>query len=222
VESVQITMAEESGARSRRFYEEVGAVRDVVRTTCFRSSPIWRWNPGRIDSDALRDERIKVFRSIRPLTARASCAASIVAIAMRRRCRDSQVETFAAMELHLDSWRWHGVPFSSGPETLPSQARSDGRAARPPQNVFREPTPPARTIFASSWPGQVSIAAGPCRAAGSRDGGECGRTARLQHGRRRAQAYERLIGDAMVGDATLFARQDGVEAAWRIVDPILS
>jgi glucose-6-phosphate 1-dehydrogenase len=228
VESVQITMAEESGVEGRgRFYEEVGAVRDVVQNHLLQVvANLAMEPPVGIDSDALRDVRIKVFRSIRPLT-----GASLVCGQYRGYrdeagvAADSQVETFAAMELHLDSWRWHGVPFfiRTGKRLPVTGTEVMVELRRPPQNVFREPTPPRANYFRFRLgPGQVSIAAGALsKRPGAAMAGNAVELLVCNTADDEAQAYERLIGDAMVGDATLFARQDGVEAAWRIVDPIL-
>jgi len=228
VESVQITMGEEIGVEGRgAFYEEVGAVRDVVQNHLLQVvANLAMEPPSGIDSEALRDEKVKVFRAIRPLTGR-----SLVRGQYRGYRRepgvaaDSDVETYAAMELHLDSWRWDGVPFFiRAGKRLPATATEVMvELRRPPQNVFREPTPPHTNYFRFGLgPGQVSIAAG---ALSKKPGSAMvGNEVELQVCSQKddeAQAYERLIADAMIGDAALFARQDAVEAAWRIVDPIL-
>ncbi len=228
VSSVQITMAEAFGVEGRgRFYEEVGAVRDVVQNHLLQVvAHLAMEPPVSPDSEALRDEKVKVFRSIRPLT-----GASLVRGQYRGYrdeagvASDSQVETFAAMALHLDSWRWNGVPFfvRAGKRLAVTGTEVMVELQRPPHDVFREPLPPHTNYFRFRLgPGQVSIAAG---ALSKRPGnGFTGDTVELlvcNTTDDEAQAYERLIGDAMLGDPTLFARQDGVEAAWRIVDPIL-
>jgi glucose-6-phosphate 1-dehydrogenase len=228
VESVQITMAEAIGVAGRgRFYEEVGAIRDVVQNHLLQVvANLAMEAPVGTDSEALRDEKVKVFRSIRPLT-----GASLVRGQYRGYreeagvAADSQVETFAAMELHLDSWRWNGVPFfiRAGKRLAVTGTEVMVELRRPPQNVFREPTPPHTNYFRFRLgPGQVSIAAGALsKRPGTAMAGNAVELLVCNTMDDEAQAYERLIGDAMAGDATLFARQDGVEAAWRVVDPIL-
>jgi glucose-6-phosphate 1-dehydrogenase len=178
------------------------------------------------DSEALRDEKVKVFKSIRPLTGR-----SLVRGQYRDYraepgvAKDSTVETFAAMQIHLDSWRWSGVPFFiRAGKRLPITATEVMVALRrPPQNVFGEAIPPnCNYVRFRLGPDQVAIAIG----ARSKKPGTAmtGEEIELHVSNTRddeAGAYERLIGDALNGDATLFAREDGVEECWRIVDPIL-
>ena len=229
VESVQITMAEAFGVEGRgRFYEEVGAVRDVVQNHLLQVvAHLAMEPPVGTDSEALRDEKVKVFRSIRPLS-----GASLVRGQYRGYrgeegvAAGSQVETFAAMELHLDSWRWNGVPFfiRAGKGLAATATEVMVELRRPPQNVFKEALPPHTNYFRFRLgPGQVSIAAGALsKRPGSAMEGDAVELVVCNTADDEAQAYERLIGDAMIGDATLFARQDAVEAAWRIVDPILA
>jgi glucose-6-phosphate 1-dehydrogenase len=228
VESVQITMAEEFGVEGRgAFYEEVGAVRDVVQNHLLQVvANLAMEPPSGIDSEALRDEKVKVFRAIRPLTGRSLVRGQYQGYRQEPGvAADSEVETYAAMELHIDSWRWQGVPFfiRAGKRLRATATEVMVELRRPPQDVFREPTPPHTNYFRFGLgPGQVSIAAGALsKKPGSAMAGEeielhvCSRKDDEAH------AYERLIADAMAGDASLFARQDAVEGAWRIVDPIL-
>ena len=167
-----------------------------------------------------------MFRGIRPLTGRSLVRGQYRGYrAEAGVATDSQVETFAAMQIHLDSWRWEGVPFFiRAGKHLPITATEVLVALRrPPQKVFHETIP-----FQSNYlrfrlgPGQVTIAIG---ARAKKPGANmAGKEIELHFCNVRddeTQAYERLIGDALKGDATLFAREDGVEAAWRIVDPIL-
>jgi glucose-6-phosphate 1-dehydrogenase len=139
---------------------------------------------------------------------------------------DSEVETYAAMQLHLNSWRWQGVPFFiRAGKSLPVTATEVMVILKaPPQQVFDEPVPPQSNYFRFRLgPNQVAIAAGArTKSPGERMAGEevelyvCNSTSEAK------EAYERLIGDAMNGDATLFAREDSVEAAWAICDPIIN
>jgi glucose-6-phosphate 1-dehydrogenase len=228
IESVQITMAERFGVEGRgRFYEEVGAVRDVVQNHLLQVvANLAMEPPVGTDSEALRDEKFKVFKSIRTLT-----GASLVRGQYRGYrdepgvARDSRVETYAAMQIHLDSWRWAGVPFfiRAGKQLPVTATEVLVQLRRPPQDVFRDPLPANSNYFRFRLgPGDVAIAVG---ALAKRPGtAMAGDEVELNVCRTRddeAGAYERLLGDAMHGDATLFARQDSVEQAWRIVDRIL-
>jgi glucose-6-phosphate 1-dehydrogenase len=228
VHSVQITMAERFGVEGRgRFYEEIGALRDVVQNHLLQVvANLAMEPPVGTDSEALRDEKVKVFRSIRTLT-----GASLVRGQYRGYldepdvARDSQVETYAAMRIHLDSWRWSGVPFfiRAGKQLPITATEVLVRLRQPPQQVFSDPLPAnSNYLRFRLGPGEVAIAVG---ALAKRPGATmAGDEVELNVCRTRddeAGAYERLLGDAMHGDATLFARQDGVEQAWRIVDPVL-
>ena len=136
---------------------------------------------------------------------------------------ESEVETYAAMQLHLNSWRWQGVPFFiRAGKCLPVTATEVMVILKaPPQQVFDEPVPPQSNYFRFRLgPDQVAIAAGArTKSPGERMAGEEVELYVCNASREAREAYERLIGDAMGGDATLFAREDSVEAAWAIVDP---
>jgi glucose-6-phosphate 1-dehydrogenase len=225
VESVQVTMAESAGVEGRgRFYEEVGAIRDVVQNHLLQVVGFLAMEPPVTTyHESVRDERVKVFRSIRPLS-----PADLVRGQFRGYraepgvAADSEVETFAAVHLRIDSWRWEGVPFfiRAGKCLATSATEVVATLRRPP--------------LSKVWPGQanylrfglspdVTIAIG-VRVKRPGDGMETEPTElevvrRVMRGS--MDAYERLIGDALDGDATLFARQDAVEAAWAVVQPIL-
>ncbi len=228
VESVQITMAEAFGMEGRgRFYEEVGAVRDVVQNHMLQVVANLAMEPPVGDgSEPLRDEKVKVFRAIRPLSGRSLVRGQYRGYRSEAGVApDSRVETFAAMQIHLDSWRWQGVPFFiRAGKHLPVTATEVVVALRrPPQQVFPE-TIPAQSNYLRFrlGPGQVAIAVGArVKRYGTENVGDEIELYVCNMHDDEMEAYERLIGDAMKGDAALFARQDGVEAAWRIVDPIL-
>ena len=229
VESVQITLAEEMGVEGRgRFYEEVGAVRDVIQNHLLQVvANLAMEPPAGTDSESLRDEKVKVFKAIRPLTGRTLVRGQYRGYRQEAGvAADSRVETYAAMELHIDSWRWQGVPFFiRAGKCLPATATQVMvELRRPPQNVFREAAPPhANYLRFRLGPDQVAIAVGALsKRPGSAMAGEAIELDVCHTRDDATQAYERLIGDAIAGDATLFARQDAVEAAWRIVDPILA
>jgi glucose-6-phosphate 1-dehydrogenase len=229
VESVQITMAERFGVEGRgRFYDEVGAVRDVIQNHLLQVvANLAMEPPVGTDSDALRDEKFKVFKSIRTLTGASLVRGQYGGYRSEPGVApDSQVETFAAMQIHLDSWRWAGVPFfiRAGKRLRTTATEVLVRLRQPPQHVFHEPLPAnSNYLRFRLGPGAVAIAVG---ALAKRPGtAMAGDEVELVVCRTRddeAGAYERLLGDAMRGDATLFARQDSVEQAWRIVDRILT
>jgi glucose-6-phosphate 1-dehydrogenase len=228
VESVQITMAEKIGVEGRgRFYEEVGAIRDVVQNHLLEvvaslamEPPVGYWG------EAQRDERIKVLRAISPFTGQSLVRGQVKGYRDEPGVApDSEVETFAAMQVHLNSWRWQGVPFfiRTG-KYLPVTATEVMVSLKaPPQQVFDEPIPYRSNYFRFRLgPDQVAIALGArTKTPGERMAGEEIELYVANLEGPAMEAYERLIGDAMDGDATLFAREDSVEAAWAIVDPIV-
>lgn len=228
IQSVQITMAENFGVEGRgRFYEEVGVVRDVVQNHLLQVIAILAMEPPvGAGSEPLRDEKAKVFRGIRPLTGR-----SLVRGQYRGYrdepgvAPDSQVETFTAMQIHLDSWRWEGVPFFiRAGKCLPITATEILVTLRhPPQKVFAETVPvQANYLRFRLGPDQVAIALGAnVKMPGAPMAGDTVELYFCKVKGDEMDAYERLIGDVIKGDSTLFARQDTVELAWRIVDPIL-
>lgn len=177
-------------------------------------------------SERLRDEKVRVLRSIRPLTGRSLVRGQYAGYRDEDGVApDSKVETYAAMQVHLDSWRWQDVPFfiRAGKRLPVTATEVMVQLRRPPYSVFREPLPPRSNYLRFRLgPGQVAIAMG---ALSKRPGASMtGEEIELYVCNTRddeADAYERLIDEAMKGDPTLFARQDGVEEAWRIVDPIL-
>ncbi|MGB6449491.1 MAG: glucose-6-phosphate dehydrogenase [Steroidobacteraceae bacterium] len=227
VASVQITMAEKLGIAGRgRFYEEAGAIRDVIQNHLLQIVAFLAMEPPvRYARDALRDEKVKVFRAIRPIDPGRLVRGQFEGYRQEPGVApDSRVETFAAVRLQIDSWRWSGVPFylRTG-KCLPVTATE----------VVVDLHPPPANVFGALAPGQpnylrfrvgpdVAIALG----AHTKQPGPAmqGREVELYVSQQQADAmdaYERLIGDAMVGDAVLFAREDEVEAAWAVVDPAL-
>jgi glucose-6-phosphate 1-dehydrogenase len=232
VHSVQITMAENFGVQGRgRFYEEVGALRDVVQNHLLQTAAILAMEPpvgGNVE--ALRDEKEKVFRAMRTLTPPDLIRGQFSGY------RDgdgvaphSDVETFAAVRVHVDSWRWEGVPFyiRAGKSLPITTTEVMVRLRRPPQRVFPEETDDdpddANYLRFRLGPDKVVIALG-CR---SKVPGESFVGAPVElylcdQDADEASAYERLLGDAMEGEPLLFAREDGVEEAWRVVDPVLT
>jgi glucose-6-phosphate 1-dehydrogenase len=227
VNSVQITMAESFGVAGRgRFYEETGAIRDVVQNHLLEVVAFLAMEPPPAgDREALRDEKAKVFKAIRPLSPESVVRGQFKGYRDEEGVAgDSSVETFAALTLHVDSWRWAGVPFyiRTGKHLPTTATEVLVDLARPPHMVFPEPAPSLTNYVRFRLGPDIAIAIG---ARAKRPGDVmAGEGVELMVKNQRPDemgAYERLIGDAMRGDANLFARADGVEAAWRIVEPIL-
>ena len=225
VESVQITMSEAFGVQGRGgFYDETGAIRDVIQNHLFQVvSNLAMEPPARIDSESLRDEKVKVLKSIPALTEQDVVRGQFRGYRQERGvAADSQVETYAAVRLHIDSWRWQGVPFyiRSG-KCLPITATEIViRLRRPPRvyptaaltpNYFRVRLLPERTM---------AFGLTVMDAADEMIGAPAELVASQHPSSDEMAAYERVLGDALEGDATLFARMDYVEEAWRIVDPV--
>ena len=228
VESVQVTMAEQLGIEGRgRFYEEVGAVRDVVQNHMLQVVANLAMEPPVGEGvEALRDERVKVFRAMKPLTADRLVLGQYRGYGAEAGVSaGSKTETFAAIALHLDSWRWHGVPFyvRAGKRLPVAATEVVVELRRPPQQVFDAPARgPANYVRFRLGPGSVAIAIGArTKKPGATMVGNDVELYVCNEKGGDSNAYERLLGDAIRGDTTLFARWDGVEAAWRVVDPVL-
>ena len=228
IESVQITMAESFGVAGRgHFYDEVGAIRDVIQNHLLQIVAILAMECPISDSSTyLRDEKVKVFNATRPLS-----SAKLIRGQFRDYRKepgvapDSEVETFAALELNIDSWRWEGVPFLiRAGKCLPVTATEVVvKLHTPPQRVFGSDKRDPPNQFRFRLGPEVVIGLGAkVKVAGEAMVGEQTELNLLHQPGGEMAAYERLIGDAMTGDATLFARQDSAEAQWRIVDPVLS
>jgi glucose-6-phosphate 1-dehydrogenase len=227
VASVQITMAEQIGVAGRgRFYDEAGAIRDVVQNHLLQVVAFLAMEPPLNGSgDALRDEKVKVFRALRPLAPRDLVRGQFSGYRQEPGVApDSTVETFAALRLNIDSWRWSGVPFYlRAGKCLPVTATEVVVELRsPPARVFGD-APACQPNYVRFRVGpDVAIALGAhAKLAGERMAGREVELFVEQKAADEMEPYERLIGDALSGDATLFAREDEVEAAWAAVDPVL-
>jgi glucose-6-phosphate 1-dehydrogenase len=221
---VQITMAENFGVQGRgAFYDQVGAIRDVVQNHLLQVvAHVAMEPPAGKDSESIRDEKVKVLKAMAPLDP------GRVVRGQFRGYRnepgvapDSQVETFAAVRFEINSWRWKGVPFLiRAGKGLPVTCTEVLVRFRQPPQIYSDAPPPANYFRFRISP-DVSIALGTQVL----DEGDTlvGRTVELTVTERAGgmDAYERLLHDAMKGDATLFAREDSVEQAWRIVEPVL-
>jgi len=227
VASVQITMAESFGVEGRgSLYEEMGAVRDVVQNHLLQVLAQLAMEPpvGR-ESEALRDEKVKVLRAIRPLTGRSLVRGQYRGYRDEQGVApDSDVETFAALQVHVDSWRWADVPFfiRAGKRLAVTTTEVHVELKRPPQRIFPEALESNPNYVRFRLGPEVEIALGArAKRAGDAMRGEEVELFVCHQDPEDLLPYDRLIGDAMKGDPTLFAREDAVEAAWRVVDPIL-
>ena len=225
VESVQITMAENFGIQGRgAFYDQTGAIRDVVQNHLFQVlANLTMEPPVRTDSESIRDEKVKVLRAIRPLEPRNLVRGQFRGYRSENGvASNSQVETFVALQLEIDSWRWRGVPFYiRAGKSLPVTCTEVLVQLRQPPTMYQGlDLKPNYCRFRISP--DVTLAFGVSVLAPAEDTGEAVELlASHQPGADEMGAYERVLGDAMAGDASLFAREDNVEEAWRIVDPVL-
>ncbi|MBV9947622.1 MAG: glucose-6-phosphate dehydrogenase, partial [Myxococcales bacterium] len=247
VDNVQITVAEDLGVEGRgKFYEHTGVTRDIVQNHLMQLLCLTAMEPPiSLAPDAVRDEKVKVLRSLRPMSAdevarnvvRAQYTRGVVhgeeVPAYREEpdvAADSKVDTFVALRAYVDNWRWSGVPF---------YVRAGKRLARRVTEiaiVFKEVPP---TLFRAISPGGVTpnvlavrvqpdegialrfISKEPGQQTVLREVSMDFRYG-LAFGSNTPEAYERLLLDAMRGDATLFTRRDEVEAQWQYIDPVLS
>jgi len=226
IESVQVTMAEDFGVHGRgAFYETTGAIRDVIQNHLLQIiSNLAMEPPARLDSESIRDEKVKVLKAIPPIAERDLVRGQFRGYRNENGvAKNSQVETFAAMKLEINSWRWKGVPFfiRVGKNLPVTCTEIVSRFRKPPslipaealkENYLRLRLNPEATIAM----GMMVMSPGEEMAA---------KTVEMlaSHSPRAGEidAYERVLSAVMEGDATLFARQDYVEEAWRIVDPVL-
>jgi glucose-6-phosphate 1-dehydrogenase len=226
VESVQITMAESFGVQGRgSFYDQTGTVRDVVQNHLFQVlANLAMEPPARTDSESMRDEKVKVLKSIPPLDPEDLVRGQFRGYRQEPGVApDSKVETFAALRLTIDSWRWQGVPFFiRAGKQLPVTCTEVTVRLRPAPRIFAA-CPGRANHFRFRISPEMTLALGATVMDAEEK--EIGQPVELLASRRSGaeamDAYERVLGDAMNGDRTLFAREDYVEEAWRIVDPVL-
>jgi glucose-6-phosphate 1-dehydrogenase len=226
VESVQITMAEGFGVQGRgAFYDATGTIRDVIQNHLFQVlTNLAMEPPVRTDSESMRDEKVKVLKAMRPLG-----PGSLVRGQFRGYRQeggvapDSRVETFAALRLEIDSWRWKGVPFYiRAGKCLPVTCAEIVVRLRQPPTMYQSFDLKPNYVRLRISP-DITVAFGMnVPALGQETVGESVEILGSRHpSAGEMDAYERVLGDAMEGDATLFAREDYVEEAWRVVDPVL-
>ncbi|HKI69303.1 MAG TPA: glucose-6-phosphate dehydrogenase, partial [Verrucomicrobiae bacterium] len=226
IESVQITMAEAFGVQGRgAFYEQVGTVRDVVQNHLFQIlANLAMEPPTRTDSESIRDEKVKVLKAIPPLT-----TSNLVRGQFRGYrqepgvAADSQVETFAALQLEIDSWRWRGVPFYiRAGKCLPVTCTEILVRLRQAPTMYNQYELKSNHVRFRISPDVIMGFGFNVVSPVNESLSELSEPLASRHPcAKEMDAYERVLGDAMTGDATLFAREDYVEEAWRIVDPVL-
>ncbi len=227
VDSVQITMAEDFGVQGRgAFYDGTGAVRDVVQNHLFQvMCNLCMEAPARKDSESVRDEKVKVLKAISPVAPEHLVRGQFCGYLDEKGVSpDSQVETYAALCLEIQSWRWQGVPFflRAGKNMPVTCTEVIVRFRKPPitkasetgieHNHLRFRISPEMTIA-------MGVSVSPPDLTGHREVAEL--VASHHASPDEMEAYERVLTDAMAGDPTIFARQDYVEEAWRIVDDAL-
>ena len=226
IESVQITMAEDFGVEGRGvFYDETGTIRDVIQNHLFQIlCNLAMEPPVRTDSETIRDEKVKVLKAIRPLEVNNLVRGQFQGYRNEKGVApDSKIETFAALRLEIDSWRWKGVPFyiRAGKNLPVTCTEATGTFRKPPLVNIDKKLPQNRLRFRISPEMTIAMSA-TVLAAGDTLNFEAVEMVASRHPRPEdVDAYERVLGDAMAGDTTLFAREDYVEEAWRIVDPVL-
>lgn len=233
IDNVQVTLAESFGIAGRgALYDELGTIRDVVQNHMFQMVSLVAMEPPvSAEAEALRDEKAKVLKAMTPVDPQNVVRGQFEGFReVPGVAADSDTETFVAMRVDIESWRWAGVPFylRSGKQ-LPMTATEILVEFKPPPRLFfaqsNAPPPHPNHLLFRTKPGErVSISAEVKRPGDSL----VSRTVELDYSYdahregERESAYARLLVDAMEGDQRLFARADGVEEAWRVLDPVLS
>ncbi|MEW6764596.1 MAG: glucose-6-phosphate dehydrogenase [Pseudomonadota bacterium] len=245
IDHVQISHAEDKGiARRAGYYDQAGAMRDMIQSHLLQMLTLVAMEPpASLEAEALRDEKVKVLRSIRPIPPRAVHAHAFRAQYTRGTVRGKPVpgyleeegvaphsttETYAALKLYIDNWRWRGVPFyiRTGKRLPEGSSMVSIRFRHPPQQLFRE------TPIEQLKPNWLLLGIQPCdslrlEVQTKREGLELRTTTTqldatyCESEAARLGAYEALLLDVMSGDQSLFLRYDEVEWAWRVVDPVL-
>ncbi len=226
IENVQITMAEDFGVEGRGvFYEQNGAIRDVIQNHLFQIMCCLAMEPPvRNDSETIRDEKAKVLKAIPELEAKNLVRGQFRGYRQEKGVApDSKVETFAALRLEIDSWRWKGVPFyiRAGKNLPVTCTEVFARFRKPPTVINGAALSHNYMRFRISPEMTIAVGATVMGADETMKGESVEIVASHLSSPHEMEAYERVLGDAMAGDATHFARQDYVEEAWRIVDPVL-
>jgi glucose-6-phosphate 1-dehydrogenase len=227
IESVEITMAENFGVEGRGgFYDQTGTIRDVIQNHMFQVlSNLAMEPPVGMDSESVRDEKVKVLKAIPPIEEKNLVRGQFRGYRDENGvAKNSQTETFAAVKLEVNSWRWKGVPFYiRAGKCLPTTCTEIVAKFHKPPTIVPDSQLVENHVRLRLSP-EITIAMGMMNLAPNAEGLVLQNTEMVATHSPRADemdAYERVLGAAMDGDSTLFAREDYVEEAWRVVDPIL-
>ena len=227
ISRIEVTMAENFGVDGRgKFYEEVGAIRDVVQNHLLQIAALLAMEaPVGHDPEAIRDAKGQAFKAMRPLDPAEVVRGQFDGYRQEAGVApDSDVETFAALCVHVDSWRWADVPFyiRTGKNLPATVTEVYAELKRPPYVLFEDvrTEPPNHVRFRLS-PDVVLELGARAKKPGEGLVGENVLLDAFHESAVEMQPYERLLSDAMRGDQMLFARQDAVEASWRVVDPVI-
>ena len=229
VSSVQVTLAEDFGVNGRgAFYESAGCLRDVVQNHLFQIVTLLAMEPPAYRGyGAVQTEKAKVLQAMRPLTKRDLVRGQYTGYRKEPNvARNSDVETFCAVRLHIDSWRWNGVPWylRSGKCLPVTAAEVLVELKPPPSSLFADSVPPdglANYLRFHLSPHAAVALAARIKRPGKEFVGEQEELYMCEELLGAEAPYERLLSDAMIGDGALFTREDAVEAAWKVVEPVL-
>ena len=229
VASVQVTLSEEIGVNGRgAFYETAGCLRDVVENHLFQVIALLAMEPpADRDFAAVHSEKAKVFEAMRPLKSDDLVRGQYAGYRKEPDvAKNSDVETFCALRLFIDSWRWEGVPWyvRSGKYLAETATEVLVQLKPPPQKLFADSSPAtgrANHLRFRLSPGSAVALAARVKRAGKEFVGDQRELYLFEEQPGEEAPYERLLTDAMAGDGALFTREDAVEAAWAVVDPVL-
>jgi glucose-6-phosphate 1-dehydrogenase len=229
IAAIQITLAEQFGVQGRgTFYETAGCLRDVIQNHLFQIVALLAMEPPTSRGfGALQSEKLDVFKAMRPLTADDLVRGQFVGYRNEPGvAKNSDVETFCALRLSIDSWRWAGVPWylRSGKRLHDTATEILVELKPPPQQLFADSSPasgPANYLRFRLAPDSAIALAARVKRVGEEFVGDQRELLLLDTQPNEEAAYERLLTDAMAGDGALFTREDAVEAAWEVVDPVL-
>jgi glucose-6-phosphate 1-dehydrogenase len=228
VDQVQITMAEGFGVQGRgAFFEEVGMIRDVVQNHLLQVISLLAMDaPTGRDPDAMRAEKLRLFRAMRPLDPDHVVHGQCIDYREEQGvAANSRVETFTAMCMHIDTWRWAGVPFyiRAGKYLPVTATEVVVRLKPPPLAIFDAIEPAAANYFRFRLSPEVVISAGTrVKRKGELMAGEPVELVARHSATGERSPYQRLLSDAIRGDTSLFTRDDSVDEAWRVIEPALN
>ena len=229
VASVQITLSEKFGVENRgAFYETAGCLRDVIQNHLFQVVALLAMEaPAYRGFGAVHSEKAKVFQAMRPLKPDDLVRGQYAGYRKEPNvATNSDVETFCALRLFIDSWRWEGVPWylRSGKYMAETAHEVLVTLKPPPQKLFADSAPRTAgpTICDSGFPRVPLSRWPPVSAAGKEFVGDQRELYLVEEQPGEESPYQRLLGDAMAGDGALFTREDAVEAAWAVVEPVLN